>query len=188
MAALAVRPRVVSVLALRNPPRAETVASVAMASAWSLRREGNMIEAGIFLVIAQRDTTDVAGNPVPAGACVNRIRWDGVSPWQPPEGCVAVPEAQSGAQWSGAIAPLPTRCTNAQMRGALLAMPAPGGGTLFDVVEAWTKAEGGAIRQAWEYANDFERDGPTVSAASAAIGFTEAQLDALFLAASRVTF
>lgn len=26
------------------------------------------------------------------GQCVNRVLWDGVSPWNPPEGCQAVPD------------------------------------------------------------------------------------------------
>jgi hypothetical protein len=26
------------------------------------------------------------------GQCVNRILWDGISPWNPPEGCRAVPD------------------------------------------------------------------------------------------------
>lgn len=27
-----------------------------------------------------------------SGRCINRVIWDGVSDWQPPEGCTAVPD------------------------------------------------------------------------------------------------
>lgn len=30
-----------------------------------------------------------------AGHCINRILWDGISDWQPPEGCTAVPDPDS---------------------------------------------------------------------------------------------
>lgn len=26
------------------------------------------------------------------GQCINRILWDGIAPWNPPEGCQAVPD------------------------------------------------------------------------------------------------
>jgi len=26
------------------------------------------------------------------GKCINRVIWDGVTPWSPPEGCQAVPD------------------------------------------------------------------------------------------------
>lgn len=29
------------------------------------------------------------------GQCVNRILWDGISPWNPPEGCRAVPDSDN---------------------------------------------------------------------------------------------
>lgn len=40
---------------------------------------------------------------------------------------------------------------------------------------------------AWQHAQEFRRDSPTVLVMSAQLGITEAQLDALFLAASQIT-
>lgn len=32
------------------------------------------------------------------GKCINRTVWDGVSDWQPPEGCTAVPDPDGAYQ------------------------------------------------------------------------------------------
>lgn len=32
------------------------------------------------------------------GKCINRTIWDGVSDWQPPEGCTAVPDPDGAYQ------------------------------------------------------------------------------------------
>jgi len=29
------------------------------------------------------------------GQCVNRVLWDGIAPWSPPEGCRAVPDPEN---------------------------------------------------------------------------------------------
>ena len=99
-------------------------------------------------------------------------------------------EATSAAVGAaGVIMPgVPSSCTNAQMRAVLLATPAPSGGTLYDLVDQWTQAEGGQVRQAWEYANDFTRTGATVQAAQQHLGLSNAQLDDLFRAAAGLTF
>ena len=88
-------------------------------------------------------------------------------------------------------APAPQPCapdtvTNFQLRAALMAMPAPGG-TMFDLVDAAVKTEGGVALQAWEYANDVDRTGPLVQQMAAGFGFDEAALDALFTAAAGIS-
>jgi len=80
----------------------------------------------------------------------------------------------------------PRTVTNFQLRAALMAMPAPGG-TMFDLVDVAVKTEGGVALQAWEYANDVDRTGPLVQQMAAAFGFSEAQLDALFIAAAGIS-
>lgn len=34
------------------------------------------------------------------GQCVNRILWDGIAPWSPPEGCQAVPDPDNQYRFS----------------------------------------------------------------------------------------
>jgi len=83
----------------------------------------------------------------------------------------------------------PRTVTNFQLRAALLGMPAPGGaaGTLFAVVDAAVRAQGGLALQAWEYANEVNRTGPLVQQMAAGFGFDEASLDALFIAAAGIS-
>jgi len=84
---------------------------------------------------------------------------------------------------------IPISATNFQIRAALMSMPALGAqsGTMFDLVDAAVKSEAGLALQAWEYANDVDRTGPLVQQMAAAFGFSEDQLDQLFLEASTIS-
>ena len=86
-------------------------------------------------------------------------------------------------------APPPESVTNFQIRSALRMLPAPPGypGTMRDIVDTALKARGGDALDAWEYANEVNRAGPLVQQMAAAFGFSEAQLDALFTAASTIS-
>jgi hypothetical protein len=81
----------------------------------------------------------------------------------------------------------PRTVTNFQLRAALMAMPGPSGGTMYDAVDAAVHAQGGVALQAWEYANEVNRTGPLVQQMAAGFGFSEAQLDALFTAAAGIS-
>ena len=81
----------------------------------------------------------------------------------------------------------PESVTNFQIRAALMAMPSPSGGTVYDAVDAAAHAQGGIALQAWEYANEVNRTGPLVQQMAAALGFDEAALDALFTAAAGIS-
>lgn len=70
------------------------------------------------------------------------------------------------------------RCTPRQARLALLAAG------LLEVVEAWMAAAPPAVRIEWEYALEIRRDWPGMTDAASALGLTDAQLDALFVAAA----
>lgn len=58
----------------------------------------------------------------------------------------------------------------------------------FDAVEAMMAAPETPIaaKEAWASAQEFERTSPTVAGMAAALGMTEAQLDALFIAAAQI--
>jgi len=81
----------------------------------------------------------------------------------------------------------PLTVTNFQIRAALMAMPGPSGGTMYDAVDAAVHAQGGIALQAWEYANEVNRTGPLVQQMAAGFGFDEAALDALFIAAAGIS-
>ncbi len=74
-------------------------------------------------------------------------------------------------------------------------MQVPGstpGTSLFSEVDAAIRAgkdsgpEGAIAFQAWEFANDFYRDGALINALGAGFGQSQAEIDALFIAASTI--
>ena len=81
----------------------------------------------------------------------------------------------------------PDTATNFQIRAALMDMPGPSGGTMYDAVNVAVHAQGGVALQAWEYANEVNRSGPLVQQMAARFGFDEASLDALFIAAAGIS-
>ena len=83
-------------------------------------------------------------------------------------------------QPSAPVVTVPTSISPAQARLALL------GAGLLDRVEAAVAAGSRATQIAWEMATVIERSSPTVVALSAALGLTDAQLDALFTTAAGI--
>jgi len=55
---------------------------------------------------------------------------------------------------------------------------------LLDAVEAWVAQQDDDAQDAWEYALQIERNNPMIAGAGAALGMTDAQIDALFVAAA----
>lgn len=60
------------------------------------------------------------------GKCINRTVWDGVTEWQPPEGCTAVPDPdgvyQICCENQPAPNPDPLASLTAEQKAALLAL------------------------------------------------------------------
>jgi hypothetical protein len=132
--------------------------------------------------------------PAPAGWYVNAA-WPGEEP--PSLAAFHIPAAEAlrvfaGWDGSGPPAPVPASVTNFQARAALMQMPGPGGTSLFEAINAALLAgrdaspEGKFRWQAWEQANDFTRNGPTVNALAESFGVSQAELDTLFRAAAAV--
>ena len=121
-----------------------------------------------------------------AGSLQNVIVADSAAEVQAtlPEGWTATADIPPPAT---VATPAPETVTNFQLRAALMGIPAPGGGTMFAMVDAAVHAQGGVAQQAWEYANDVDRTGPLVQQMATAFGFSEAQLDALFTAAAGIS-
>lgn len=85
------------------------------------------------------------------------------------------------AQYNGLeyVGALPTDTTKLTARQARLVLLQNG---LLDDVEAAVAAADRAAQLEWEYATEIKRDWPTLVAMAAALGMTDAQLDALFTA------
>lgn len=75
---------------------------------------------------------------------------------------------------------VPRSVTRFQARAALL------GAGLLDAADAAAKAAGGLALLAWQDAQVFERDSPTLAALAKGIGLSDAQLDALFIQAAGI--
>jgi len=76
--------------------------------------------------------------------------------------------------------PVPRSVSAVQGRAAL------DGAGMLDAATAAAQAAGGVAAIAWEYATSFDRDNATIAALAAQIGLTDADLDALFIAAAKV--
>lgn len=130
------------------------------------------------------------------GRVVNTIVWDGVAPYSPPANCqlIAYATAPKGATigwkfingvWESPPKPprrplVPKVVTMRQARLALLQAD------LLDDVEAAIAAADQATRIEWEYASTVERNNALVASLTAALGWTEAQVDELFIAAAKL--
>ena len=92
--------------------------------------------------------------------------------------------------WAANPVYVPDMITNAQARYVLMQTPSSvnQGKTLFDDVNAAVTAGGGIDQMAWEYSNNINRNSSLVASMAGSLGMTSAQIDALFIASSAVTF
>jgi hypothetical protein len=77
--------------------------------------------------------------------------------------------------------PVPQSVTRFQARAALL------GAGLLDAADAAAKAAGGVALLAWQDAQAFDRSSPTLAALAKGLKLSDAQVDALFIAAAGIT-
>lgn len=76
--------------------------------------------------------------------------------------------------------PVPATVSARQIKLALLAAD------LLDDVEAFAASQDRAVQISWEYAVEFERQDPMLTAMAAAFGLTDEQVDDLFRAAAEL--
>ena len=116
------------------------------------------------------------------GQVVTFVRDDVPAGWTPPEGCAAIPEAELPAGWERAAdtSPVPASVTARQIRLWLVSH-----GVSLAAVE--TAIDGipdamqrDSVRVEWEYAPYVERTHPMLVPLAAALGLSEAQVDAAF--------
>jgi hypothetical protein len=92
----------------------------------------------------------------------------------------ALYDAAAALDLTTTIRSTPKVVTNFQARSILMQMG------LFEAVDAYCKATGGEVLQAWEYANNFYRTGGLVTSLAPVFGLDDAALDAVFQAASQI--
>lgn len=101
-----------------------------------------------------------------------------------PDNLGPLPTAEQIETWTAeyeAQANVPETVTPLQARRALRAAG------LLPTVNAWVASQPDEdIKDAWEFASVIERYGPLTLGAAAALGLSEAQLDALFIAAAQL--
>jgi hypothetical protein len=86
----------------------------------------------------------------------------------------------TGAEWVAAPPAVPQSVTPLQARKALIAAG------ILGTVETWIQDQSEDVRVAWEYASIVERDDPVIAAAATALDMTDAEVDALFIAAAQI--
>lgn len=123
-----------------------------------------VIENGIVTNIIEVDALDVFPGLVDAAGAHIGDTWNGAAFSRP----AAVP------------APVPTSISPAQAR---LALDAFG---LLDKVDAAVAVADKKTQIVWAQATSIERHSPTVAAMAAALGLTDAQIDALFIAGAAI--
>jgi hypothetical protein len=101
------------------------------------------------------------------------VTFSGMAPdgWVPPGQAAVVPES----------------VTAFQIKAALHALPAISGpGTLYDEINSLLTSVGGVSYLAWEYATEVTRNGQLVNSLANQLGWTQTQLDDLFVTASNI--
>jgi hypothetical protein len=117
-----------------------------------------------------------------SGAVLNIIMLDDPAHYTPPVGTSIRPDDGTPIAESITPPPVPDAVDNAKARAVLLQMG------LFTQVDDAVKAAGGVAEQAWEYASQISRQGQLISMFAQQLGFSEEQLDSMFIAASQVVF
>lgn len=116
--------------------------------------------------------------------------WQGATPPALTGGTLAEAPAASLAPPAASAPAVPDQVTLFQGRTVMRRTPNPKGqGTLFDAVDAYVNANLAAhpeFYEAWNYSNHILRRGGIVAALAPAFGLTDAQIDALFIAASHI--
>ena len=128
------------------------------------------------------------------GTVISISLWDGVATWTPPVGCAAVnvstvdPRPSIGWTYTGGVwaAPPPPPVPVPQSISRFQAMAELSIAGLLSAATAAATAAGGIPLLAWQNAQSFERESPTIASLAAALNLTPAQLDALFIAASQI--
>ena len=130
---------------------------------------------------------------VKGGTVVDVVMWDGQSSWAPPAGSQAVACGDNvgpGFTYAGGAFTAPAAVANVpQQVSALQARVALSRAGLLTAVEAFmaSTAATAETKIFWQYADPIDRNHVLVKAIGAQLGLTDAQIDALFVAADQIS-
>ena len=123
----------------------------------------------------------------PSGSVLDLVEWDGISHYDVTPNTVvpATPVAAKGGTYAGGVfsppAPVvsvPASVTAPQLREGLTALG------MRAALEAVVAKQSQAVQDYYAFSTVFSRDNPQLAAIAAAGGFTDAQVDAVFVAAA----
>ena len=123
----------------------------------------------------------------PSGSVLDLVEWDGISHYDvtPNTLVPATPAAAKGGTYAGGVfsppAPVvsvPAGVTAPQLREGLTALG------MRAALEAVVAKQSQAVQDYYAFSTVFSRDNPQLAAIAAAGGFTDAQVDAVFVAAA----
>ena len=144
-----------------------------------------MARADSLLLVALEGYALDDGTVLPAGTPVNRIAWDGVSKHVPPEGLAFAPDEGQRVREIPLPVTVPQAVAKWQLQVAMAGRPGQGG-TLLDDANALAKQVGGVAAIAWAGAAEITRGSPLLNQMAPALGLSQADVDALFIAAAEV--
>ena len=137
----------------------------------------------VLLVQLSSDPAD----GTPQEQVANRIGYEYLDGWScvDPDFTGSVPDADASEwRWSDgqivAVPKVPASVTPRQVRLLLLSQ------NLLSQVEGIIAASDQATKITWEFASEFRRDDPLLEALAQQLGLTDAQVDAFFIAASKL--
>lgn len=123
-----------------------------------------------------------------AGHILTLVRPDVPPGWQPPEGYTVVPEDQlpPGTPWAPSPGVVPQSVPTWALREAVA--EASRTAEIEAVLDALPEAGGFRLkaRNRWEHKEDIRRDTPLFQAVKQALGWTDDQVDALFVRADAI--
>jgi hypothetical protein len=116
------------------------------------------------------------------GQVVTFVRDDVPNGWSPPEGCTAIPESELPAGWERApdTSPVPASVTARQIRLWLVSNGVSLAAVELAIDGIPDQMQRDMVRVEWEYAPYVERSHPMLVPLAAALGLSEAQVDAAF--------
>lgn len=129
-------------------------------------------------------TYQINGSTIPVGTAVNRVLWDGTSEFPQPPGLSLAAEDGSHPMWENPQT-VPVSVEKWQIQVVLAQRPGKSG-TLLDDANALAAQVGGVAAIAWNGASEITRISPLMNQMAPTLGLSQADIDAIFIAAASV--
>ena len=140
----------------------------------------------MYALVQSGTITDLWRSDIPAPAAMLAAGWADTTGWTGP---IVIGATVAGTVCTAPPPTVPAQVTMAQAKVVLFAAPKIGAGpTLLDDANAAVQAIGGVALIAWTTSDILSRDSTTMATVQARMGLTDAQVDALFIAADAIRF